>query len=386
LENKHRYIIANVCRFLLAVVFTFSGFVKAVDPTGTFYKIQDYMQSFGMGDWFADYLLVLVALLLSALEFTIGIYLFFGIRRNLASLLALLFMAVMTPLTLYLAIANPVTDCGCFGDALLLTNWETFAKNIVLLAAAVFLFRDRAFIIRLITPRTAWMASTYTLLYAFSLSFYCLYYLPIIDFRPYKIGTDLRQAVAQLDPQYQDFYLTDMQHGEEMVDSVLNNPDYSFLLIAHRVEDADDSNVDLVNELYDYSVEHGYRFYAVTASSPKEIEQWCDKTGAEYTFLQSDDIALKTIVRSNPGLLLLKDGVIVNKWSHTELPDEYALTDRLDKLPLAQLQAGANLRAVAYAFAWFVIPLLLVVGIDKVTPLFHRRKKKEHLPNKQEQK
>jgi uncharacterized membrane protein YphA (DoxX/SURF4 family) len=384
LENRKTYIV-NACRFVLALVFIFSGFVKAIDPTGTFYKIQDYFFAFHIDRWFADYLLMGISMLLSIFEFTIGIYLLFGIRRNLASLLALLFMIVMTPLTLYLAIDNPVTNCGCFGDAVILTNWETFIKNILLLAAAVVVFKERELIIRLITPRTAWMASTYTLLYAFALSVYCLYYLPILDFRPYKTGTDIRRGMEQFDPLYQDFYLTNPQTGEEMTDSVLNDTVYTFLLVAHRVEKADDSNIDLINELYDYCVDHHYRFYALTASSEEEVEQWRDKTGAEYPFLQSDDIALKTIIRSNPGLLLLKDGIVLNKWSHNSLPDEYALTDRLDKLPLSQLHTGENLRAVAYAFAWFLIPLLLVLGIDRITPLFQRKKKKDS-PNKQEQK
>jgi uncharacterized membrane protein YphA (DoxX/SURF4 family) len=400
LENKQRHIArlnpeqqavvwkvtVNACRFVLAVVFIFSGFVKAVDPTGTYYKIQDYIFAFGMGTWMVDSLLMLIALCLSILEFTIGIYLFFGIRRNLAPLLTLLFMSVMTPLTLYLAISNPITDCGCFGDAVVLTNQETFVKNLILLAAAIILFRGRAQMIRLITHRTAWMASTYTLLYAFALSIYCLYYLPILDFRPYKVSTDIRHGIGQFDPRYQDFYLTDPKTGEEVLDTIIHNPDYTFLLIAHRIENADDSNIDLINELYDYCVERNYRFYALTSSPMEEVEQWRDKTGAEYPFLLSDDIALKTIIRSNPGLLLLKDGVVLGKWSHNDLPDEYALTDRLDKLPIGRLQSGGKLRAVAYAVLWFFIPLLLIVGIDRAIPILQRirKRRREHLSNKQE--
>ena len=127
----------NVCRFLLAAGFIFSGFVKAVDPLGSFYKIQDYLTAFGMAAWFPTYLQLLFAIVLSALEFSVGVFLFFGIRRRFATTLALLLMIVMTPLTLYLALANPVSDCGCFGDAWVLTNWETFGKNVVLFIAAV---------------------------------------------------------------------------------------------------------------------------------------------------------------------------------------------------------------------------------------------------------
>ena len=114
----------------------------------------------------------------------------------MASWLALLLMCFMTPLTLYLALADPVSDCGCFGDAVVLTNWETFGKNVVLLVAAVVAFKGRKLILRFISQKSAWMVSMYTLLFIFILSFYCLSRLPIFDFRPYKIGTDMRAAMT----------------------------------------------------------------------------------------------------------------------------------------------------------------------------------------------
>lgn len=185
----------NVCRFLLAAVFIFSGFVKAVDPLGSFYKIQDYLTAFGIAAWFPTYLQLLFAIVLSALEFSVGVFLFFGIRRRFATTLALLLMIVMTPLTLYLALANPVSDCGCFGDAWVLTNWETFGKNVVLFIAAVSVFKGGKQIIRFITAKMAWMVSMYTFFFVFVLSFYCLDNLPILDFRPYKIGKNIKEGM-----------------------------------------------------------------------------------------------------------------------------------------------------------------------------------------------
>lgn len=124
-----------------------------------------------------------------------GSFPFFGGRRKIASTLALLLMSVMTPLTLYLALANPVSDCGCFGDAWVLTNWQTFGKNIVLLVAAIAVFRDRKLMFRFVTLKIEWMVSLYTLLFVFALSFYCLEYLPVLDFRPYKIGTNIKAGM-----------------------------------------------------------------------------------------------------------------------------------------------------------------------------------------------
>ena len=169
-ERKHiiKLVWVNACRFLLAALFIFSGFVKAVDPLGSFYKIQDYLTAFGMISWFPTYLPLLFAIILSSAEFCVGVFLFFGVRRKVASTLALFLMGVMTPLTLYLALANPVSDCGCFGDAWVLTNWQTFGKNIILLIAAVTVFKERKLIIRFITLKMEWMVSLYTILFVFS--------------------------------------------------------------------------------------------------------------------------------------------------------------------------------------------------------------------------
>lgn len=401
----------NLCRFVLGGTFIFSGFVKAIDPLGSFYKIQDYLVAFGMGEWFPSYAMLFFAILLSAIEFCIGIFLFMGIRRRLASSLALLLMCVMTPLTLYLAIADPVSDCGCFGDAVVLTNWQTFGKNVFLLFAAIVVFRERKQLIRFVTLKVEWMVSLYTILYIFVLSFGCLKDLPILDFRPYRIGINIvegmevpegaepsifetrfvlekdgnRQEFGLEDypdstwtfieartilkkkgyePPIHDFSLLEVETGEDITERVLSDDGYTFLLIAHRIEEADDSNIDLVNEVYDYCVEYGYTFYGVTSSSEEEIEYWCDRTGAEYPFCQMDDITLKTIIRSNPGLLLLKHGTILNKWSNNRLPDEYVLTDSLDKLELGQQKDVDDWRTIGYVVLWFVVPLMLIVTLD----------------------
>lgn len=422
----------NACRFLLGITFIFSGFVKAVDPLGSYYKIQDYVTAFGIAEWIPAFVLLLFGIILASLEFSIGIFLFFGIRRLISSLLAMLLMIVMTPLTFYLAIANPVSDCGCFGDAWVLTNWQTFGKNVVLLAAAIIVFRQYKLIVRFITAKMEWLVSMYTLFFVFVLSFYCLANLPILDFRPYKIGTDIKagmeipedakpsvfetyfilekdgkQREFTLDnypdstwtfveartvlkekgyePPIHDFSLIELSTGEDITDNVLAYKGYTFLLVAHRIEEADDGNIDLINEIYDYSVEHGYKFYALTSSSEEAIEEWCDQTGAEYPFCQVDDITLKTIIRSNPGLLLLKDGIILNKWADNQIPDEYALTDALDKLELGKQKPVNEWHTIGYVLLWFVIPLLLVIAVDILVVKRRMKKKAQQVVVKETQ-
>ncbi|WP_294480014.1 BT_3928 family protein [uncultured Bacteroides sp.] len=433
MKDKHIHIIqkivANICRFLLAAAFIFSGFVKAVDPLGFQYKIQDYLSAFGMASWFPSFFPLLGGIVLSALEFFIGIALFFGIRRTLASSLALALMIFMTPLTFYLAIFNPVSDCGCFGDAWVLTNWETFAKNVVLLLAAIAAFKGRKMLIRFVSQKMAWLVSLYTMFFVFSLSFYCLDRLPVLDFRPYKIGQNIQEGMTMpegakpsvyesifilekngekkeftldnypdstwtfvdtrtllkekgYEPPIHDFSMMELATGEDITEDVLSDKGYTFLLVAHRIEEADDSNIDIINEIYDYSVEHGYRFYCLTSSPEEQIELWKDKSGAEYPFCQMDDITLKTMVRSNPGLILIKDGTILNKWSDEDIPDEYALTDKLENIPLGQQLIKNDIHTVGYVILWFIIPLLLVLGVDV---LVIRRRERKFMKRQQQQ-
>lgn len=360
----------NICRFLLAAMFIFSGFVKAVDPLGFFYKLGDYAQAFGMADWMPSFLLMIFAIALSAIEFVVGAYLLFGIRRGIATYSALLLMVCMTPLTLYLAIANPVHDCGCFGDAWVLTNWQTFGKNVILLLMTILVFWRRRLIIPFFSRKSAWLVSMFTIIYVLFLSFYCLKNLPILDFRPYKVGTNILQAMEISEdgamPTINDFWITELETGEDITYNVLENEGYTFLLVAHRIEQADDKHIDLINELYDYAADNDYGFYALTSSSEQEIEEWRDWTGADYPFCIVDDTELKTVIRSNPGLLLIKNGTIMGKWSNDNIPTEYHLTGRLEEIPLGQLQEINKFHVVGWAFFWYFLPLSLILLAETI--------------------
>lgn len=401
----------NLCRFLLSAVFVFSGFAKALDPLGTKYKIQDYAEAFGLTSFVPGSLALLLAIALAVFEFTMGGFLFFGIRKKTSTSLVFLLMLFMTPFTLYLAIKNPVSDCGCFGDLLVLTNWETFWKNIVIFIASITCLLCRERIVRLVSEKLQWIVALYLVFFGIIFSFYCLANLPVLDFSPYKIGANIPKSMLVpegakksvyenifvlekagtrkeftlenypdstwkfietittlkekgYEPPIHDFSITEIETGEEITDSVLSNKSYTFFLIAHRIEEADDNDIDLINETYDYCVANGYKFYCLTSSTDKQIEQWKMKTGAEYSFCSTDDATLKTMVRANPGLMLIKDGVVLNKWNHLNLPDEYALSGRLEKIDLGKQKEVDNLHIIFNLFGWFVLPLLFVLGLD----------------------
>jgi triosephosphate isomerase len=405
-------VVVNIARFVLAVVLILSGFVKAVDPLGTQYKITDYLDALHLGQYVPDTLALGASILLSALEFILGTLLMLAIRRRTVSLLVLLLMSVMTLITLWLAVANPISDCGCFGDALVLTNWQTFFKNVILLVLSLAVWKWPLSMVRFLSRSKQWIVINYTAVFILVVSGWSLYDLPYFDFRPYHIGANIPEGMAIPDdaeqPQFEttfimerngerrefttdnypdstwtfvdsktvqtsagyvppihDFSMTLVDTGADITDSLLNLQSYVFLLVAPTLEMADDSRLDLINEVHAYAQEYDYPFYCLTASGTKAITIWREQTGAEYPFCHTDETTLKTIIRSNPGLLLMKNGTIIRKWSHNRLPDEYALNAPLEKLELGQLPDDSVPGKILVVLLWYVLPLLLLSLIDR---------------------
>ena len=386
--NILKKVVVNIARVILAVTLIFSGFVKAVDPLGTQYKITDYLTALELGKYVPDFVTLGTSILLSGFEFVLGVCLLFAIQRRLTSLLTLLTMAVMTVITLWLAVANPVSDCGCFGDAIVLTNWQTFGKNIVLLLLSVIVWRGALHMVRFISQASQWIVINYTMVFILVVSGWSLYDLPYFDFRPYHVGTNLRQGwqrtMEGADLPYADLFMERMDDGEDITEELLNNPGYVLLLVSPHLETADDSQLDLLNQMYEYAEDNGYPFYCLTASGEQAISNWRETTGAEYPFCQTDDIVLKTVIRSNPGLLLLKDGVIIRKWSHNRMPDEYALSDRLENLKIGKMPIDSIPQKILVIVLWYVLPLLVLTIADRLWSWTHWMRRRHKTKAKDE--
>ena len=377
-------ILVNIARLVVALAFILSGFVKAVDPLGTQYKIADYLSAMHLGTYVPSIITRLASVLLSATEFWLGICLLFAIRRRVVTRLILTWMIITTPLTLWLAIANPISDCGCFGDAIVLTNWQTFWKNVVLLACAILIAKYPLEMPRLISRGNQWIVKNFTALFILIVAVRSLYDLPYFDFRPYHVGTDLRTGWQKMmegeESPYADFFI-ESGDGEDITDSLLNLKGYVFLLVSPHLEDADESQFGRLNLIYEYALEEGYPFYGLTASGEKAITKWRDGTGAEYAFCQTDDIVLKTMIRSNPGLMLLKDGKIIRKWSHNNLPDDTILSDRLEKTETGKVPEDSIPGKILIIILWYVLPLVILTIADRLWA-WSKWVKKEEKSNK----
>ena len=405
--------IVNLCRIIVAVTFIFSGFVKAIDPIGTQYKLQDYLGAIGMAGILPNWTLLAVAVFLAAIEFCIGIFLLFAIQRRLISKLTVAFMAFMTMVTVWIVVADPVKDCGCFGDALHLTNTETLIKNIVLFVCSLVIMYRPLAMFRFVSKSNQWIVTNYTIVFILVSSGLSLYYLPIFDFRPYHIGVNIPRGMeipkgAKL-PQFKttfimekngqrkeftlenypdaswkfidsktvqtsegyippihDFSITDNKTGLDLTNSVLSHKGYTFLLIAPHLETADDSNFGDIDRLYEYAQSYDIPFYCLTASTTKAIKRWIDLTGAEYPFCITDEAVLKTIIRSNPGLLLLKDGTIINKWSYNNLPNEAKLSRPISQSSLGKMPKDSVPAKILEIVLWFILPLTLLTLADRL--------------------
>lgn len=413
LWRRVRWLGVNLCRMLLSLTFILSGIVKLIDPVGTQYKIEDYAQAFGLSALVPGFVPLLLAVGLAFLEFDLGICLFFGCHRKRASRFCLLFLTLMTPLTLYLALDNPVSDCGCFGDAFTLTNWQTFYKNLILLVAAVFVVWYYRMMTRFVLERNQWIINLYSKVFAFVFVCINLYGLPVWDFRPYHIGADLLQKMAldtdsasvetyflmekdgvqkefsledypdstwtfvdtrtvntQSDasalPEITDFQMLRLEDNEDITEAFLREDTYKFLLVSPHLENADDGTMDRIAGVHDYCLTYGYPFYCLTASGEAAIERWTEMTGAEYPYCHTDDVVLKTMIRSNPGLMLLHGSVVVNKWPNTMLPAVEKLDAPLEQLEISNPPIESKLKRLLRLLLWYVLPLLAVTVADRL--------------------
>jgi uncharacterized membrane protein YphA (DoxX/SURF4 family) len=369
----------QLVRIFVGGLFIFSGFIKANDPLGFSYKLEEYFEVFkndtgwGFFEYFAHISLPL-AIIICASEIILGFMLLLGMKRELTLWLLLAQIAFFTFLTFYSACYNKVTHCGCFGDFLKLKPWESFWKDVILMVAIAVLFSGKNNINPIASTMIVSSLFLFGLIFSIGFPVYAYRNLPPLDFRAYAPGMNIRENMkvpanyqppvietgfiyenlktgekkhfnlqnypwqdtlnwkwAATDnvvvkdavnaPKITDFTVNNLE-GSPITDSVLNDKNYSFWLVMYdlRKTEADETLMAKIKDLHKLASSEQIKVIGLTASGPKDIDEFKKKHGLTFEFGIVDGIVLKTMIRSNPGLMLMKDGTVIKNWHHNNFP------------------------------------------------------------------
>lgn len=498
-------VLRNFSRLFTGFIFVFSGFVKVIDPLGSAYKFTDYFVAMNLE--FLSSIALIFAILMSIAELIIGIALVFNLLPKISAWLLLAFMVFFTPLTLWLAVFEPVSDCGCFGDAIILSNWQTFYKNLVILAFTIIVFWQRKRFKPIYNQFYQWALSITFTIASFLIALHCLYNLPIVDFRPYHIGANIEEGmlipeeekdnidiyesvfIYEKDGEQKEFSETNLpdstwkflnaehklvkkgyeppihdftiepvfvpgyspeaeevfinpwdfefefakedetiicdlenlpdqswkfmkiifeeninpdnlelyylnSEGEEIIANISNLPDnnfifldaeyineenenfllnygeditnqvlednsYAFLLVMTLLNEVNEKHLEKVKKVAEFCQKNNYKFYCLTASNLEEISEFINNHQPNYQFYNTDPITLKTIVRANPGLVLIKHGTILNKWAAKNIPSLEELSNDLTANSITTHQKSKN----TYIYLTYILASLLFMSL-----------------------
>ena len=395
-----------VARVLAGAVFAVSGWAKAVDPRGFVYKIDEYLTVWGLDELIPSDIVLIGAVALSLFEMTTGILLLTGCLRRSSALSGLALMAFMLPLTLYIAIANPVADCGCFGDLFIVSNTVTFVKNLVitgLLLVCLLWYKAAQPLYR---PGIQWLVVALTCIYGIIVSAIGWQFQPMVDFRPYGVGKTL--VGESEEGEYVYLYSKD---GEDREFTLDNLPDSTWTFVERHSKGAEadalavfDGDYDitaelfdpsqqgdmlvlavsepgidnlirtrLANELYGYAQAQGIQMLGIVALSGENLERWMEMAMPDYDVYSASDTSLKQLVRGPIGLVYLHNGHVAWKRNFTTInPDFLEQAD-----PLGSIHIVDDGRVARWLTGFYVAGLLLLLAISALTKINLRPKRKK---------
>lgn len=420
--EKWCQLLTVLMRLTVGGIFAFSGFAKGIDPWGTYYKVSDYLTAMGLEQWADTALFIAVAL--AAIEFMIGIAIIVGAYRRSSPWMALVFMLIMTPITLWIAITGAVADCGCFGDAFHLSNWATFGKNILLLLGVIYLLAFNRSVRSIYGPAIQWMVMAVSFALVMAIAYYGYFKQPLIDYRPYPIGTRLVATTTDNNDESEDDYtfiyrkdgvehefsidsLPDEEEGWEYVTryhsrrpngkiivqngnnqdgiaildeegndvtiDVLGNNRRTVLLLFPDLSQVGVVNSYALNELNDAAIVAEADVVGLTPATAEEIEQWQDVSMSSYPIYNMDDSELKMVARGNPAVVYLQDGVI--QWKRTLS----SIEDVEQPVELSEMGKDYDPDAIlTRLLVYFMIAMIALLFINRTYPVMkhlHSRKK-----------
>lgn len=353
-------ILKEIAKYIVGGLFIFSGLIKVNDPVGTAIKMEEYFQVFAedFGSFFAIFIpgALPISVFLVVLEVVIGIAILINYRPKITIWVLSILILFFTFLTFYSAYFNKVTDCGCFGDAIKLTPWESFIKDLILVAFIAILFIKRnAFQAIMSIKKSDIVVGISTILFLF-ISIQAIRHLPFVDFRTYKIGNNIKELMSPseelryiyvmekdgeeveldqypTDPSYKfkEMILANPEAQPKIVDYSIENEEGDFteesftgtklFVIIYNTSKASTSNISEIKELANSLQKYQIDIWGLTASSYTDFEAFRHENQLAIPFFLTDATVLKTMVRSNPGLVLVKNGTVLGKWHHNDVPD-----------------------------------------------------------------
>ena len=359
-----------VIRFIVGGLFIFSGLIKLNDPIGTEIKLEEYFDVFAsdFGSFFEFFIpfALPIGMILIVLEIVLGVAVLINYNMKKATWVLLVLILFFSFLTFYSAYFNKVTDCGCFGDAIKLTPWQSFYKDLILLVLIAHLFFYRSRYEPILRTRSGHFVIMATTVVSFYLGVFAIRHLPFIDFRAYKIGYNIpEQMIPEEQPIIEYVFMKDGEEvrstkflsasdGYEYKDSSVLNPeaatakitDYNvidvegndvtqetfnglkLLLIIDNAQKASLDNMTEIRELIN-SVEGKIETMILTSSAPAEFDTFRHEQQLAASYYLSDATVIKAMIRSNPGIMLLQDGTVLGKWHHNDVPSVGDLADLL---------------------------------------------------------
>lgn len=411
-----RKILTWLFRVLTGATFIYSGFVKGIDPWGTLYKFEEYMEALGLPN--APYLLTAAVFALCTFEFLLGVMLLLACYRRSAPIAAIAFMAVMLPLTLWIALSNPVADCGCFGDAFVISNWATFWKNVVLTLMIAWLIKFNRGALTIISPAFQWIGVVISLCYILIVAFVGFKWQPLIDFRPYHAGTPLFAAndsddydsdfifIYEKDGEKKEFGIDDDlpdesdgwtfverrensvrstpesqktfrawdRTGNEDLSDELSTPDgQELLMMVPDLGDVSPATTWKINAIYDWCARNDVQMAAVVFGSPREIADWQDLAMPRYDIYTADDTAIKEVARGNPAIVMMRNDTIMWKTALSTLEVEDSETDSISVTPSSLVtQPAKSLSRITWIY---IICMIFPIALSFLPRIRFKHKK-----------
>ena len=409
-----------MARIVIGALFVISGITKDIDLWGTVYKIEEYLNIWDMQQ--PRTIVFMAAIMLSGAEFTLGALLMLGCCRRAVPMLLTAIMAVMLPLTLYIYISNPVSDCGCFGDFLVISNGATFWKNVVITAVLIFLIKNNRKAAPLFTPYIQWLVITLLVAFLLSVGLYGYNIQPMIDFRSFPVGSallhdddtdgessnegdvtflyekngDKKEFALDALPDSTWTFIDRVDHsqpttsltelvaydldGNDATSDAVGGEGEEILLIIPQLQRAEMSWTYFLNELSDYMVSHNGRMAALIAGDDASVEAWADISMASYPIYTAEATTLKELARGNMALVYLRDGNIV--WKRSMALMDTSLTDAMlfssVGPEIISDKGGALFRALSFALLLALMALYILDSTGRLVKwrLRHRRSKR----------